>query len=942
MPFLNPTLENYFSSVFHYRRVENLIKPLMVCCTYCWLLMGLLGLSYEVSKPLNQISYNCEGLGLRELPEQLPFTTEVLDFSFNFLHLLQQSTFSRLKALVHLDLTRCQINWVYEGTFENNIFLETVVFTGNNLLFLASTAFTGPQCLKHLDLTQTGITKLTFIPLQDLYNIETLLLGSNHIQTLELLPNFPTRKLKHLDLQMNNIQTISTRGIEALKQANNLTLSLRDNKIMHIEPKAFSSFSFYSLDFGSCSNISLILDGLQGVSTAILWLGSFSGVNSLPIQETTLQGICNISVDYLTLQYHSFLEPSGDTFQCLSKLKRLDLTHTSLSELRSLPQMNLLKELKLSWNYFLNLCDIDFSAFPSLTHLYIQQNYNKMNLSFGCLESLSKLQHLDLSRSKIGSLDCCSNSLHGLTGLQHLNLSHNRKLSFHNTAFNECPNLKVLDLSFTHIIINNSQGPFHNLHSLQILNLSFSHIDTSKQNILQGLSSLIVLNMNGNTFKSGTILNDNFLQKAPNLEVLTLASCQLMVIEAKAFSALSTLKHVDLKHNNLTAFYSDVFSSLRNIYLNFANNRIHIIPHDLLTGLSGQSIINLSYNPLECTCSNIGLLTWYKQNIDKIEDFEQTLCAEPKSLAGTKLFSINLSCGYSTAQIALITLVVIIPPSHNSHGALVHIVLINTGVSSFYVHSASRVRPLLISGLSPQIGRGEVQRKFNSDTVSVLLSAEEEKLLCFLTSLQLASRGGAVDSTLAFEEGKTGVFCLGSGQLNGLSSCFVVFPTVRVKFCNVVKEECFVGFDLLPSARISELLLCGLEGKLGSLSAVGGCVFLDCLCSFDPRSRGLSFCTVAATIVFSILTELKHFGESKALVFGLGMPNSFPENSPVMFSSSFAGCLSISLTSLGFILELDASAFAVSLTEESSLALRLEIGFLDCCSIFTGAAVECW
>ncbi|XP_070592461.1 CD180 antigen [Erythrolamprus reginae] len=640
----------------------------MVCCTYCWLLMGLLGLSYEVSKPLNQMcteyfinrSYSCEGLGLTELPGELPFTTEVLDFSFNFLPLLQQSTFSRLKALVHLDLTRCHINWVYEGTFESNVFLETVVFTGNNLLFLASTAFMGPECLKHLDLTQTGISKLAFIPTQDLQNIETLLLGSNHIQTLELLSDFPTGKLKHLDLQKNNIQTISTRDIEALKEANNLTLNLRGNKIMHIEPKAFSSFSFHSLDLGGCSNISVILDGLQGVSTAILWLGTFGDVDSLPIQKSTLQGVCNISVDHLILQYHSFLEPFGDTFQCLSKLKRLDLTHTSLSELRSLPQMNLLKELNLNWNYFLNLCNIDFSAFPSLTHLYIQRNFKAVNLGFGCLESLSKLQHLDLSGSHIESLNCCSNQLHGLVGLQHLNLSHNFKLSFYNTAFNECSNLKVLDLSHTRIIINDFQDPFHNLHSLQILNLSFSHIDTSKQNILQGLSSLTVLNMNGNTFKTGTIFNDNFLQKAPNLEVLTLASCQLMVIEAKAFSALSKLKHMDLNHNNLTAFCSDVFSSLGNIYLNFANNKIHIIPHDLLTGLSGQSIINLSYNPLECTCSNIGLLTWYKQNIDKIEDSEQTLCAKPKSLAGTKLFSINLSCGYSIAQIALITLLVII------------------------------------------------------------------------------------------------------------------------------------------------------------------------------------------------------------------------------------------------------------------------------------------
>ncbi|XP_063152814.1 CD180 antigen [Candoia aspera] len=640
----------------------------MACCTYCWLLMGLLGLSYEVSRPLNQMctelftnrSYSCEGLGLSELPEQLPFTTEVLDFSFNFLYSLQHSTFSKLKALVHLDLTRCQINWVYEGTFESNIYLETIIFTGNNLLFLATTAFTGPQCLKHLDLTQTGITKLTFIPMQDLHNIETLLLGSNFIQSLELPPDFPTRKLKYLDLQMNIIQTISTRDIKALKQANNLTLNLRGNKIMHIEPKAFTSFSVYSLDFGSCINISAILEGLQGISTVVLWLGTFLGADNSPIQHSTLQGICNISVDYLTLQYRTFLELSGDTFRCLSKLKRLDLTHTSLSELLSLPQMNLLKELNLNQNSFLSLCNIHSSAFPSLTHLYIQENHEAMDLGSGCLESLSKLQHLDLSRSHIESLDCCSNQLRGLNGLQHLNLSHNQKLSFYNTAFNECSNLKVLDLAFTHIITNNSQGPFHNLRSLQILNLSFSHIDTSKQNILQDLNSLLVLNMNGNSFESGTIFSDNFFQKAPNLEVLTLASCQLLSIEAKAFSALRKLKHVDLNHNNLIAFSSDVFSNLRNIYLNFANNRIHIIPHDLLTSLSGQSIINLSYNPLECTCSNIGLLTWYKQNIDKIEDSEETVCSEPKSLAGTKLFSINLSCGYSTAQIALIMLIVVI------------------------------------------------------------------------------------------------------------------------------------------------------------------------------------------------------------------------------------------------------------------------------------------
>ncbi|EMP36531.1 hypothetical protein UY3_06296 [Chelonia mydas] len=80
----------------------------------------------------------------------------------------------------------------------------------------------------------------------------------------------------------------------------------------------------------------------------------------------------------------------------------------------------------------------------------------------------------------------------------------------------------------------------------------------------------------------------------------------------------------------------------------------------MLTNLSGQSIINLSYNPLECTCSNIGLITWYKQNMDKIEDPEGTVCCEPKSLAGAKLSTVTLSCGISVAGIVCAVLVLIL------------------------------------------------------------------------------------------------------------------------------------------------------------------------------------------------------------------------------------------------------------------------------------------
>lgn len=49
-------------------------------------------------------SYSWEGLGLRFL--WLPVTIEILDFSFNVLPSLQNSTFSDLNSLLYLDLTR--------------------------------------------------------------------------------------------------------------------------------------------------------------------------------------------------------------------------------------------------------------------------------------------------------------------------------------------------------------------------------------------------------------------------------------------------------------------------------------------------------------------------------------------------------------------------------------------------------------------------------------------------------------------------------------------------------------------------------------------------------------------------------------------------------------------------------------------------------------------
>uniref|UniRef100_A0A8C6GDP2 CD180 antigen n=1 Tax=Mus spicilegus TaxID=10103 RepID=A0A8C6GDP2_MUSSI len=65
-----------------------------------------------IEKEANK-TYNCENLGLNEIPGTLPNSTECLEFSFNVLPTIQNTTFSRLVNLTFLDLTRCLGEKIY-------------------------------------------------------------------------------------------------------------------------------------------------------------------------------------------------------------------------------------------------------------------------------------------------------------------------------------------------------------------------------------------------------------------------------------------------------------------------------------------------------------------------------------------------------------------------------------------------------------------------------------------------------------------------------------------------------------------------------------------------------------------------------------------------------------------------------------------------------------
>ncbi|XP_010947656.2 CD180 antigen isoform X2 [Camelus bactrianus] len=630
----------------------------MAPCAGCFLLAVLFSANCKVITFLDPMctekeasrTYNCENLGLKEIPDTLPNTTEFLEFGFNFLPTVQNTTFSRLINLIFLDLTRCHINWVHEDTFQNHHQLNTIVLTGNPLIFMAETSLNGPMSLKHLFLTQTGISNLEFIPVHNLGNLESLHLGSNHISSINLPENFPTQNLKVMDFQNNAIHYISSKDINALEQVTNLNFN--GNDIKGIEPGAFNSKIFQSLKFGGTLDLSVILKGLQNSTIQSLWLGTFEDTDDQDLTSAMLEGLCEMSVESINLQKHHFSGFSPSTFQCFTGLRELDLTATHLRELPSgLEGMSSLRKLILSANSFEQLCQISAASFPSLTDLYIKGNTRKLDLGTRCLEKLENLRKLDLSHSDIEAPDCCNLQLQNLSQLQHLNLSYNEPLGLQDQAFKECPRLELLDLAFTHLHVSAPQSPFQNLHLLQVLNLSNCLLDTSNEHLLAGLLDLRHLNLHGNNFQDGSLSKTNLLQPVGSLETLILSSCDLLSIDQQAFHNLGKMSHLDLSHNRLTGDCIDALSHLKGTYLNLAANNIHIIPPRLLLILSQQSTINLGHNPLDCTCSNIHFITWYQENLQKLEGLGETMCASPPFLRGVKLSDVKLSCGITRVGI---------------------------------------------------------------------------------------------------------------------------------------------------------------------------------------------------------------------------------------------------------------------------------------------------
>ena len=131
---------------------------------------------------------------------------------------------------------------------------------------------------------------------------------------------------------------------------------------------------------------------------------------------------------------------------------------------------------------------------------------------------------------------------------------------------------------------------------------------------------------------TSSVTFNGFLKKMTNLYTIRLRNNQLTRIPKDAFTGLSLLDVIDLSNNSISTIEENPYADLPNC--------------------DHTTCIQLRENPLNCDCH----LAWLRSFADNIEDVNNNKpswkCAEPKSVAGQSLVSLDISqfsCGNVTS-----------------------------------------------------------------------------------------------------------------------------------------------------------------------------------------------------------------------------------------------------------------------------------------------------
>lgn len=166
----------------------------------------------------------CYALRLQEIPQCLPETLKILNFSFNNVTTLEDQSFGNYLKLENLNLDSNGISAVQNNVFSGLVYLKALSLYNNELQTMPVNLFQNLTSLESLNLAYNRFITFDFVYLTPLTQLSSFFVYGNLIDSIAGISQ--NKNLKILDLSINFLTTLDP---QQLAQNQNMTIWLERN-----------------------------------------------------------------------------------------------------------------------------------------------------------------------------------------------------------------------------------------------------------------------------------------------------------------------------------------------------------------------------------------------------------------------------------------------------------------------------------------------------------------------------------------------------------------------------------------------------------------------------------------------------------------------------------------------------------------------------------------
>ncbi|XP_052780207.1 toll-like receptor 4 [Mya arenaria] len=361
----------------------------------------------------------------------------------------------------------------------------------------------------------------------------------------------------------------------------------------------------------------------------------------LIITKEMAENLAHLNLKHLSMRRNKIKAVKEDVFEKLPSIISADLSFNRFSMgyyIFYAQKMKHLKHLDISYNYF----DLDFNFWSHIgagKHKFGDSERTKYkqyihDMFFRAEKRMaSNFDPVQTTRKLLSSGDRCPKGTYHIPPAACTGLLP--------------PEMEEIDISFSNLGVpiyefyvhkNNSlktvkaagcmlycwEGPIHGLQVIENIDLSFNFCNHVEPDFFSRFKTVKNMDLSNN-FLSGSIAKTPLFEDNLELEVLNISNNKLSKIHLDMFKSQRNLRHLRLCKNVMMDFEINISHLTQLQYLDLSGNNIRVlseplwkvyIPNILNQRESGQLIIDLRENPIECKCENLDFLKWIHSNME--------------------------------------------------------------------------------------------------------------------------------------------------------------------------------------------------------------------------------------------------------------------------------------------------------------------------------------